>query len=62
MDKIFSDYGIEIFACDGNLLLQYDSEEILSHLTENVICEEDAILALVSEIDAYWDFAENELN
>jgi len=60
MEKIFSDYGIEIFKSNGQYFLRYDSGEIVSRLVDIEISEEDALRAQLSEKDAYWVIIDNQ--
>jgi len=60
MEKVFEEYGIEIFRDNGRYVLRYDSGEIVSRLEDIAISEEDAFRAQVSEEDAYRVIIENE--
>jgi len=60
MEKIFSDYGIEICKGDGKYFLRYDSGEIVARLEDIEISEEDALRAQLSEKDAYWVIIDNQ--
>ena len=60
MQKIFEDYGIEIFTEDGRYYIRYDAGEIAIIYNTIEVSEEDAIRAQKSVYDADRVILENE--
>lgn len=50
---IFSDYGIQIYECDGRYFVQYDDGEMVVHMHEEEISKEEVNKIMKSENDAY---------
>lgn len=59
-ERIFCDYGIEVFFRDGRYYIRVDSGEIASRIIELEVSEEDAKRAQLSENDAYHVIIENQ--
>lgn len=53
MNKIFDDYGIEVFSKDDKYFIKYDEGEIIGKIRMMEISKEDALLVQKSEYDAY---------
>ena len=53
LEKIFSNYNIDIFKDNGQFVLRYDSGGIVTKLTDIVISENEAKIAQRSSEDAY---------
>ena len=60
MQKIFEDYGIEIFVENGHYYIQYAAGELVDHIIEIEVSEEEAIRAQKSEEDAYHVILEQQ--
>ena len=60
MQKLFEDYGIEIFAEDGKYYIRFEAGEMLLRYETIEVSEEDAMRAQKSENDAYRVLIENE--
>ena len=52
-ERIFCDYGIEIFKRDGHFFIKYDAGEIVGRFEEVEVSEQEARKAQKSESDAY---------
>jgi len=52
-NKIFSDFGIEIFMRDNRYFIRYDAGEVAVQMREEEVTEEDAFKAQKSEQGAY---------
>ena len=59
-ERIFCDYGIEIFKRDGRYFIKYDAGEIVGRFVEVEVTEQQALKAQKSESDAYHVLLEHE--
>jgi hypothetical protein len=60
-ERIFCDYGIEVFLRDGKHYIRVDSGGIASRMIELEVSEEDAIRAQQNSEEAYYVILENQL-
>jgi hypothetical protein len=52
-ETVFSGFGVEIVKRDGRYFARYDDGDIVAHLREDEISEEEVAKAQKSERDAY---------
>ena len=62
MQKIFEDYGIEIFTEDGKYYIRCEAGEMVIRYVTIEVSEEDAIRAQKSENDAYHVLIEHKFS
>ena len=59
-ERIFCDYGIEIFKRDDRFFIRYDAGEVVVRLEEVEVSEQEALKAQKSESDAYHVLLKHE--